>query len=119
MVSRHVTIGLCALTGAALELGIHAVSGRGEAWDSPAFWTVGMPIALLVSLIIGVVSQGRDWRWTIVVAPAQVLTMMIASGEIGSLWPLALMLSSIMSLPFFVAAFIGSRFRSRLAPPAA
>ena len=37
--------------------------------------------------------------------------MMLRSGEIGGLWPLTLVLSSILSAPFVAAAFIGSRLR--------
>jgi hypothetical protein len=39
------------------------------------------------------------------------MTMMVRNGEVGGLWPLTVILSSILSLPFVIAAFIGSRFR--------
>ena len=98
-------------TGVALELGIHALSGRREAWDSQQFWAIGIPAALLVSAVIGYVSRTNDWLWTVVIVPAQVLTMLLRSGEIGGLWPLAVGFSAILSAPFIVAAFVGSRFR--------
>ena len=50
---------------------------------------------------------------TVVIAPSQVLTMMIRSGELSGLWPLTLVLSAILSAPFVVSAFVGSRFRPR------
>jgi hypothetical protein len=112
MMSRNVTVGLSASTGIVLELGIHALSGRREAWDSIEFWTMGMPLALLVSVGIGIASKQRDWIWTLVVVPAQVMTMMVRTGDIGSLWPLTVALSSLLSLPFVAAAFVGSRLRS-------
>jgi hypothetical protein len=102
---------LCILTGVGLELGIHALSGRREAWDSEEFWTLGLPVAFLVSVIIGLLSRRRDWLWALAVAPSQVATMMIRSGEIGGLWPLTIVFSSILSAPFVVAAFAGSRLR--------
>jgi hypothetical protein len=113
MMSRNVTIALSALIGVALELGIHALSRRREAWDSAEFWTIGMPAALLASLLIGLGSRRRDWAATLVVAPAQVMTMMLRSGEIGNLWPLTVVLSTVLSLPFVAAAFAGSRLRGR------
>jgi hypothetical protein len=117
MMGRKPTI-VCAIgIGAALEMGIHAFSGRREAWDSPLFWTVGMPAALLASLALGLLSRRSNWLWTAVVAPSQVLTMMVRSGEIGSLWPLALILSTLLSAPFVVAAFVGSRLREASATP--
>src|SRR5262249_729401 len=99
-------------TGMGLELGVHALSGRREAWDSAQYWTIGMPLAVIVSGPLGLLSQRRDWLFTFVIVPSQVLTMMVTSGEIGSLWPLALALSSAPRTPFVVAAFVGSRFRS-------
>lgn len=103
------------LTGVLLELIVHAVSGRREAWDSPMFWTYGMPAALLVSLAIGAFAKGRAWLATLLVAPGQVATMMIESGEIGNLWPLMIVLSGILSAPFVAASFVGWKLRgSRL-----
>ncbi len=104
---------LAALTGAALELGVHAVSGRREAWDSELFWIAGLPVALLISLAIGFLSRGRGWLGTLAVAPGQVLAMTLRSGDIGSLWPLALLLSMVLSAPFVAAAFVGAKLRGR------
>ena len=94
------------------------VSGRREAWDSPVFWTAGLPIAALIALALGFVAAGSDWLWTAIIAPCQVLTMMVRSGEIGSLWPLTLVLSFILSAPFVAVAFVGSRFRPAKYRPA-
>jgi hypothetical protein len=111
VLSSRTTILLAVATGVALELGIGAMSGRREAWDSSQYWTIGLPIAGVVSLAIGWLSRGSDWLWTLLVVPGQVLTMMVRSMEISGLWPLALIFSAILSTPFLVAAFIGSRFR--------
>jgi hypothetical protein len=64
-----------------------------------------------VSIVIGFLSRSRDWIWTFVIVPSQVTTMIVRSGEIGGLWPLAMMLSSVLGVPFVIAAFVGSRFR--------
>jgi hypothetical protein len=45
------------------------------------------------------------------IVPAQVTTMMVRSGELGSLWPLAVALSAVLSAPFVAAAFAASRWR--------
>jgi hypothetical protein len=100
-------------TGIGLEVGVHALSGRQEAWDSAQYWTIGMPLAIIASGALGLLSQRRDWLLSFVIVPSQVLTMTVRSGEIGSLWPLAIVFSSILSAPFAVAAFVGSRFRSK------
>jgi hypothetical protein len=111
VLDQRATIALSILTGVALELGIHAISGRREAWDSAEFWTLGLPAACLVSVAIGFLSRSRDWLWTLAVAPSQVATMMVRSGEIGNLWPLTLGLSTLLSAPFVLGAFVGSKLR--------
>jgi len=111
MINRRAAILLSLGIGAALELGIQIATGRREAWDSGLFWTVGLPVALLASFAVGAFTRGRNWIWTVVIAPAQVFTMMVRSVELGGLWPLTLMLSAVLSAPFLFAAFVGTRFR--------
>ncbi len=102
---------LSAVVGIALELGVHAVSGRDEAWDSEVFWTTGLPAAMVAAFGIGLLSKGRAWLGTLAVEPAQFATMTIRAGEIGSLWPLGLVLSMLLSAPFVAAAFAGWKLR--------
>jgi len=111
MLSKRTTMLIAVATGVALELGIQALSGRREAWDSAQYWTLGLPFAGLVAVAVGFLSRGSDWLWTVAIIPSQVIAMMLRSGEIGNLWPLALILSATLSAPFVVAAFVGSRFR--------
>jgi hypothetical protein len=113
MLNRRTTILISVLTGVVIELGIQLLSGRREAWDSELYWTVGLPVAGLVSLVIGFFSARGDWIWSVIIVPSQVLAMMVRSGEIGNLWPLALVLSTILSAPFVIVSFVGSRFRPK------
>jgi hypothetical protein len=114
MTRRTVLILAAVGTGVALELGVHMAGGRREAWDSPIYWTVGLPLAAVVSAVIGYSASGRDWLSTALIVPSQVFTMMVRSGELGGLWPLAVALSAILSAPFVAAAFVASRLaRSR------
>jgi hypothetical protein len=116
MLRTRTTIFLAVLTGVSLELGIHALSGRREAWDSAQYWTVGLPIVGLISVALGVLSQRSDWLWTFLIVPSQVMTMMMRSAEVGNLWPVALILAGILSTPFVVVSFVGSRFRPERKP---
>ena len=111
MLTKRGAIILSVAIGAALELGIHLVTGRREAWDSGLFWTVGLPLAMAASFGLGALTRDSDWKWTVLVAPAQVFTMMVRSAEIGGLWPLTLVLSAVLSAPFLFAAFLGTRLR--------
>src|SRR5262245_24473396 len=103
--NRTTAIVSSVLTGVALELGVYALSGRREAWDSGQYWTIGLPLVAIAAFVIGFLAEDKAWRWTILIIPSQVATMMVRSGEIGSLFPLAVMLASILGLPFFAIAF--------------
>jgi hypothetical protein len=113
MLDRRATIALSILTGIALELAIHAMTGRREAWDSSQYWSVGLPIAGVVALLLGYLAGGRRWIWTLLIVPAQVTTMMLRNGEIGTLWPLMMILACVLSLPFAGVAWVGAWLRSR------
>jgi hypothetical protein len=116
MLRTRTTIFIAVVTGVLLELGIQTLTGRREAWDSAQYWTVGLPIVGLISVAIGVLSQRSDWLWTFLIVPSQVMTMMMRSGEVGNLWPLALILAGILSTPFVLVSFVGSRFRPKRRP---
>ncbi len=118
MIAKQATILLAIATGVALELGIHALSGRREAWDSTQYWTIGLPLAGLAAVGIGWLARRRDWLWSFAIVPSQILTMMVRSGEIGNLWPLALVFGSILSTPFVFASFLGSKLRRPAQPRA-
>ncbi len=111
--TQQTALWLSLLIGILLELVVHAVSGRREAWDSPVFWIFGLPAALVASFVIGLRASGRAWLATLAVAPGQVATMMVRSGEIGNLWPLTLVLSAFLSAPFVAASFAGSKLGAR------
>jgi hypothetical protein len=111
MLSTPVAAVLSAVIGVVLELVIHAVTGRNEAWDSDLFWTAGMPAAMVASFGIGLLAKGRAWLGTLAVAPGQFATMSLRAGEIGTLWPLGLALSAILSAPFVGAAWAGWKLR--------
>ena len=117
MLGKRLIILLAIGTGVAFELGIHAIGHRHEAWDSPQFWTIGLPLAGLAALAIGFLSRDRHWTWSAVIVPSQVMTMMVRSGELGGLWPLTVVLSTILSAPFVLAAFVGSRLRPATSTP--
>jgi NAD/NADP transhydrogenase beta subunit len=118
MLERRGVILASVVAGVVLELAIQLVSGRREAWDSQAYWAIGVPAVLVVAAVIGFLSRGRAWVWTFLIVPGQVTAMMARSGEIGTLWPLTAALSSLLSVPFVAAAFLGSRFRRAARPSA-
>ena len=119
MLNRRVTIGIAIATGVALELGIGALSGRREAWDSGLYWTGGLPIAGAVAVLLGALAERRDWLWAFAIVPSQITTMMLRSGEISIIWPLTVALGVVLSTPFAGLAFLGSKLGRLLSRPTA
>src|SRR5262245_2343464 len=114
MTRKGLVILLAIATGVAVELGIETISGRREAWDSEFYWMIGLPVAMLMSLLVGFISERRDWLWAAVIVPSQVTTMMATSGDLLGglgLWPLMVAFSSILSAPFVGASYVGSWLR--------
>ena len=70
MFGRRTVILISVATGVALELGIHALSGRREAWDSAQYWTIGLPLAAAVAAAAGYFSRATAWTWTAVIVPS-------------------------------------------------
>ena len=97
--------------GITLEVGVTLVTGRREAWDAGVYWTVGLPLAAVGAAMIGYLATGRGWLSTALIVPAQVAAMTLRSGSIGTLWPLMIALSSILSLPFVGVAWVARRLR--------
>jgi len=111
---RSLVIVLAIATGVVVELGIEVMSGRREAWDSEFYWMIGLPAAMLMSLLVGFISERRDWLWAAAIVPSQVTTMMATSGDLLGglgLWPLMVAFSSILSAPFVGASYVGSWLR--------
>jgi hypothetical protein len=102
---------LAIVIGITLEVGVTLVTGRREAWDAGVYWTVGLPLAALGAALIGYTAAGRGWLSTALIVPAQVAAMTLRSGSSGGLWPLVLILSSVLSLPFVGVAWIARRVR--------
>ena len=103
---------LAAAAGAAVEIIVSLATGRREAWDSSAYWAIGYPALVLVSALLGALWPVRAWRLGFVAAIAQMLTMLLRSGD-GSLWPLGLILGAALGVPCALAADAGRRLRSR------
>ena len=108
MLSLPVAAVLAALTGVLLEVVVHLATGRNEAWTASSDQRVA--VALVASFGIGLLAAGRGGD--VGRAPGQVAAMTIRAGEVGSLWPLAIVLSAFLSAPFVAASFAGSQLRS-------
>jgi hypothetical protein len=103
---------IAATSGVVTWVMVSAVSGRAEAWDSSLYFSVGMPVVCLVSLVLGFLEPTRAWRWGVVPLVGQFLWMLLTQGP-GNLLPLGIVVFGVLSVPSIVAARIGAFVASR------
>jgi hypothetical protein len=98
--------------GAAIWIAIAAATGRREAWDSSVYFTIGMPLACLLSFTLGVVEPPRSWRWGVTPFVGQFVAMLVTQG-VGNLLPLGVIVFAVLSIPAVIAARIGAALGTR------
>ena len=97
-----------ALAGALLWAATAAVTGRREAWDAAAYWTVAYPAGIVISGVLGYVATERPWRWGAALMLAQAVTLAVMARD-ASLLPLGLVLFGVLAIPPMLAAQVGAR----------
>src|SRR5689334_19955597 len=96
---------LAFLAGFATCLAIVLVTGRKEAWDSPLYFLVGLPLMCVAAGAIAFRFPERSWRWGIGMAVGQSIAMALGAGSL-TLWPLALVAMTVLSIPEWVTAVL-------------
>lgn len=99
------------VAGAVLWVATTTLTGRREAWDAPAYWTVTYPLGLLVAGLLGWLAPDRAWRWGLALMVAQAITMAILSREFGLL-PLGLIMFGVLAVPLILVGELAA-WRSR------
>lgn len=102
--------------GAAVCLLVSAISGRKEAWDSPMYFTAGIPAMCIVVFAISYRFPQRAWRWAASMAVGQSVALVLAGGS-ASLWPLAIIAMTMVSIPQFITALVAARIAGKTTPP--
>ena len=104
---------ISASVGTAVEIIISQIGQRRESWDSPYYWTFGVPAMIAGALICGFLA--RRSRVSIGYAPflAQLITMVVRTGG-GSMLPLGIIFSGFIGLSGVAAAFAGASLGKRV-----
>lgn len=103
------------IAGLAICLFITLASGRKEAWDTPIYFTIGIPLMCAVIFALSYRFPQRAWRWALSMAIGQSVAMVMGGGS-ASLWPLAILAMTVVSVPQFIAAMIAARIAEKTAP---
>ena len=106
--------GIAASVGILVWVVVATMSGRREAWDSAAYFQVGIPALCLVSAVMGYLAPDRAWRWGAIPLGAQLVWMLVTQGP-GNLLPLGLIVGGILAVPPILAARLGAFIHRRTA----
>jgi hypothetical protein len=107
------------LAGLAICLAVAKLGGRREPWDSSLYFVAGIPLMCVVSFALAYAYPVRAWRWVVSMAIGQSIALLMGGGSL-SLWPLAIVAMTVLSLPQLAAAIVASNVaqrRSEKAPP--
>src|SRR5256885_3895836 len=104
---------ISAAVGVAVEIIISQIGRRRESWDSPYYWTFGVPAMIAGALICGFLA--RCSRVSVGYAPflGQLITMVVRTGG-GSMLPLGIIFSGFIGLSGVAAAFAGAFLGKRV-----
>lgn len=89
-----------------------SVTGGGEAWDRPGYWSAGLPAIYLGALAAGWVGPPMALRLGIASALGQFVGLLAAAAD-WSLWPLGMIMLIMLSVPVPLAASLGGVLRAR------
>jgi hypothetical protein len=104
-----------ALAGLITCMAIALATGRREAWDAGAYYSIGIPVMVGLIFIIAWIFPERAWRWTLAMAVGQSLSAFLQGSSLN-LFPLAIVFMTVVSVPQFIAGYIAARWsRSRSA----
>lgn len=102
------------LGGAAIWIAIALATGRREAWDSGLYFTVGIPVVCLGSMILAFLEPKRWWRWGVLPIAGQFVCMLLTQGP-GNLLPLGILVFGVLSVPSIIAAGVGALIATKRA----
>ncbi len=100
--------------GAALWIAVSVFGGRREAWDSPLYFQMVLPLAALTAGAVAYRAPVRAWRWAMFPFWAQAFVAFLQNPT-ANLLPLGLILFSVFGAICLIPASIGARLGRRRA----
>lgn len=102
------------LCGLIVFFTITLTTGKNEAWDHDIYFSVGIPFMCIVVFAIAYLFPLKPWRWAVSMAGGQVLAALMHGSSLNLL-PLAAIFMAVISIPQFLAAFVGSKLSRKRA----
>ena len=106
---------IAAAAGIFVWAAVSTTTSRTEAWDSPLYFTAGIPFLCVVSGLLAFIEPKRLRRWAVIPLASQALWMLLTQG-FGNMAPMAVLVFAVLAIPLLAGAWIGAFFgkRSRL-----
>ena len=98
------------LVGLLAWVGVSIYSGEEEAWDSNAFFIVGLPLMMLASAVAGYIEPRRAWRWGLGAVCLQPVALLL-NGRIGPLFIAGLLTFCVIAALCVGMAYLGVGLR--------
>lgn len=117
MKREHWLVVIAAVIGILIWVAVSTVSSKPEAWDSPLYFAVGIPLLCVVAGILALIEPINPWKWAVVPLAAQAAWMFMTQG-FGNLAPLGVLFFGVLAIPLLIAARIGAFFGKKRAKPA-
>jgi hypothetical protein len=110
--TSKVSYGIAIIAGAVLWTLTAATGGRSEPWDTPGYWSVAYPLAVVLSGVLGYLFPRGAWRWAAALRFMQAPVMIISGAGFG-LFPMGLIALGVLSLPAVALASIAAKVSLR------
>lgn len=94
-----------------IAAGAYAYAFRRELVDLPLYWLVMLPVCYLIAGVLGYMGPVRTWRWIVTMLAIHALYTLLSAGSGLSLWPLALVMYLVISLPGILTGWLGGLIR--------
>lgn len=94
--------------GAAAWVVVSMAGGRREAWDSPLYFTIALPVLALTVASVAYFVPVRVWRWAMFPFWAQAVVAFLQNPT-ANLLPLGLIVFSIFGVVYLVPAAIAAQ----------
>ena len=116
MKREHWLVVIAAAIGILVWVAVSTVASKSEAWDSPLYFVVGMPLLCVVAGVFALIEPNHPLKWAVVPLAAQAAWMFMTQG-FGNLAPLGVLFFGVLAIPLFIAARIGAFLGKRRAKP--
>ena len=116
MKRKHWLVVIAGAIGISIWVVVSTVSSKSEAWDSPLYLVVGMPLLCVVAGDLALIEPDHPWKWAVAPLAAQAAWMFMTQG-FGNLAPLGILFFGVLAIPLFIAARIGAFLGKRRAKP--